>query len=374
MRSFFATAKPKRRGRVLALAAATAAAVLALTGCSLSPGGSSSSSGGSGGGTLTVGIWKGYGADLPWVATQFKQETGATLKFVYIDSEQNLLDLMQKSDGSIDVGLPNIQHIGAGIDESLFHSLDASKLTNYSDIYANLSDRKELRKGNDLYGIPWTWGSTGLFYNAKDFPTAPTSLSTLWDPKYKGKIALIDDATVEVPLTALYLGLDPQKPDMAKIAPALQKLKDNAKLLYSSTDDLAKAISNGTAQLGVANSDTTGGIIGSGQPTLKYTIAQEGAVGWIDTWTISAKTKNLDLAYKWLNYMTGSQFLSKWANTPADASPAPANEKVVASLSTAVNTRLQANPGKISSLALQLPEPAATLQAWEDAWQKAKAS
>ena len=363
-----------RNGRFFTLLAATAAAGLALTGCSLSPGGNTGSSSGSGGGTLTVGIWKGYGADLPWVATQFKQETGATLKFVYIDSEQNLLDLMQKSDGSIDVGLPNIQHIGAGIDEGLFHSLDTSKLTNYSDLYADFSDRKELRKGDDLYGIPWTWGSTGLFYNGKDFPTAPTSLSTLWDPKYKGKIALIDDATVEVPLTALYLGLDPQKPDLAKVAPALRKLKDNAKLLYSSSDDLAKAISNGTAQLGVANSDTTGGIIGAGQPTLKYTIAQEGAVGWIDTWTISARTKNLDLAYKWLNYMTGSQFLSQWANTPADASPAPANQKVVAGLSTTVDTRLQANPGKISSLALQLPQPAATLQAWEDAWQKAKAS
>jgi spermidine/putrescine-binding protein len=370
MRSASFPTRRGRRGRFPALLAATAAAALALAGCSLSPGGNSASGSG---GTLTVGIWKGYGADLPWVATQFKKETGASLKFVYIDSEQNLLDLMKQANGGIDVGLPNIQYIGAGINEGLFHPLDTSKLTNYNDIYPQFSSLKELRTGGNVYGIPWTWGSTGLFYNDKVFPTAPTSLSVLWNSQYQGKIALIDDPTVEIPITALYLGENPQQPDISKVQPALQKLKNNAKLLYSSTDDLAKAISSGTVDLGIANSDTTGGIIGSGQPDLKYTIPQQGAVGWIDTWAISAKTKNLGLAYKWLNYMTGSEFLTQWADTPADASPAPANEKVVASLNQSVRTRLQTYPNKISSLALQLPEPAATLQSWVNAWQTVKA-
>lgn len=370
MRSPSFLTRRRRRGSLPAALAAATATALALAGCSLSPGGGSASGGSE---TLTVGIWKGYGADLPWVATQFKKETGASLKFVYIDSEQNLLDLMKQANGGIDVGLPNIQYIGSGISEGLFHSLDTSKLANYSDIYSQFSGLKELRQGGNLYGIPWTWGSTGLFYNDKVFPTAPTSLSVLWNPKYQGKVALIDDPTVEVPLTAMYLGENPQQPDIAKVQPALAKLKDNAKLLYSSTNDLASAISSGTVDLGVANSDTTGGIIGSGQPDLKYTIPQQGAVGWIDTWAISAKTKHLDLAYQWLNYMTGSQFLTKWADTPADASPAPANEKVVNSLGASVRTRLQTYPNRISSLALQLPEPATTLQSWITAWQTVKA-
>jgi spermidine/putrescine transport system substrate-binding protein len=357
--------RPRSFRRSGIAAAAVAALVVALAGCSLSSGG--------GGKTLTVGIWKGYGADLPWVAKQFKAETGATLKFEYIDSEQNLIDLMQKADGGIDVGLPNVQYIGQGIDKGLFHPLDTNKLSNYGDVYPRFAKLSELRGNGKLYGIPWTWGSTGLFYDDRLFPTAPTSLKVLWDNKYKGKVALTDDATVEVPTTALYLGENPQAPDMAKVAPALQKLKDNAKLLYSSPNDLATAITNGTAKLGIANSDGIGGIIGSGQSHLKYTIPSEGAVGWIDTWAISAKTKNLGLAYQWLNYMTGHKFYTTWADNPADSSPAPANEKVVESLSPSVQTRLQAYPDKISDLAIQLPEPAGRLQAWQDAWQKVKA-
>jgi spermidine/putrescine-binding protein len=352
--------------------ATVATAALALTGCSLSPSGG----GGDDSKTLTVAIWKGYGADLPFVAKAFKKETGATLKFQYIDSEANQLQLIKKSDGGIDVALPNIQYIGQGIAEGDFHALDTSKLTNFTDIFPAFSDRKEIRKDGKVYGIPWTYGSAGLFYDSAKVTPAPDSLSVLWDPKYKGKIALLDDPTVLIPLTAAYLGEDPYKPDMAKVTTALQQLKDNAKLTYSSTDDLAKAIASGSVVAGIANSDTMGGLIAGGEPaakSFKYVVAKEGATGWIDNWAISAKTKKLDLAYKWLNYMTGESFLGTWANTPADASPAPANEAVVKSLSPETLTRIQADPSKIDSLILQLPLPADELQSWIDAWTKVKA-
>lgn len=347
------------------------ALAVGLSGCSLSP-----SSGGSGSKTLTVATWKGYGADLPWAAAEFKKETGATVRFQYIDSEASELQLLAKANGAIDVALPNIQYIGAGISQGLFHALDRSKLTNYAALYPEFSSLKEIRNGRDLYGVPWAWGSTGLFYDSSKVTPTPNSLSVLWEPKYKGQIALIDDPTVLIPITALYLGEDPQNPDMAKVTPALQRLKNNAKLTYSSTDDLAKAIATGSVVAGIGNSSDIGGLISSkaaGTTNFKYEITKEGAVGWIDNWAISSKTENLDLAYKWLNYMTSSKFLSKWANAPVDASPAPANKSVVNSLPTATLTRLQANPDKISSLALQLPEPAARLQSWVDAWTQVKA-
>ncbi|WP_336697694.1 ABC transporter substrate-binding protein [Curtobacterium sp. USHLN213] len=359
----------RRRSRLVGAAAVVATAALALSGCSLS----SSSASSDDADTLTVGIWKDYGADLPWVAKQFKAETGATLKFQYIDSEENLLQLMDKANGGIDVALPNVQYIGKGIEQGLFHELDTSKLTNYDDIYSRFRDLDEIRRDGKLYGIPWTWGSTGVFYDTKDYPTAPTSISTLWDAAAAGKVAVTDDATVLVPSAALYLGEDPQNPDMTKVKKALEELKANTKVTYSSTSDLAKSISSGSVSIGIANSDGIGGMIGGGQGDLAYTVPKEGAVGWIDNWAISAKTKHLSLAYKWLDYMTGSTFLTKWANTPADAAPAPANEKVVDSLSADTKTRLQADPSSIDRLAIQLPVPAARLQEWTDTWQEVKA-
>ncbi len=33
-------------------------------------------------------------------------------------------------------------------------------------------------------------------------------------------------------------------------------------------------------------------------------VPREGATGWLDTWMVSAKTKNLDCAYKWLAWIS----------------------------------------------------------------------
>lgn len=361
-----------RRSRAALSIASAGVVVIAVSlgGCSLSPTAAGD------GDTLTIATYKGYGADLPWVAADFKKETGANLKYVYIDSVASSLQLVQKSNGAIDVSVPNIQFIGKGIEEGIFQPLDTSKLTNYSAIYPAFSERPELRKGGELYGIPWTWGSSGLFYDSSKVSSGTDSLGVLWDPKYKGKIALYDDPTVLIPLTALYLGEDPQNPDMSKVTPALQRLKGNAKLLYSSTDELAKALASGSIVAGTGDSANMGSLIASkatGTMNLKYEVPKEGAIAWIDNWAISAKTKNLDLAYKWLNYMTSEKYLLRWANAPADASPAPANKDVVDSLPAATLTRLQANPDKISSLALQLPQPAARIQSWVDAWTQVKA-
>ncbi len=160
---------------------------------------------------------------------------------------------------------------------------------------------------------------------------------------------------------------------MSKIRPALAELEANAKTVYSSSTDLAKAISTGTVDIGIGNSDTIGGLEGD-TPGLTYTIAHEGAVGWIDNWAIAAKSKHQDLAYDWLNYMDSGDFLNKYVENPANQAPASANETVTKQFDQKTLDRLQANPDRIDSLALQLPAPADRLQAWNDAWQEAKAS
>jgi len=37
---------------------------------------------------------------------------------------------------------------------------------------------------------------------------------------------------------------------------------------------------------------------------VKDLVPKEGATGWLDTWMVSAKTKNLDCAYKWLAWIS----------------------------------------------------------------------
>jgi spermidine/putrescine transport system substrate-binding protein len=38
-------------------------------------------------------------------------------------------------------------------------------------------------------------------------------------------------------------------------------------------------------------------------PDIDFVAPKSGALGWIDTFTIPAKAKNVDAAYKWINFM-----------------------------------------------------------------------
>lgn len=323
--------------------------------------------------TLTVATWKGYGADLPWVAQEFKKETGANLRFQYIDSEQNMLQLVERSNGAIDVALPNLQYLKSGVDKGLFAPLDTSKLTNYANVYPALSSRTELRVNDKLYAVPWVWGSSGIFYNADKISASPTSWSDLWSPTVKGKVALYDDSTILAPIAGMHLGEDPNNPEMTKVGPALKSLAASTKLVFASADDLAKALSSGSVDIGVTDAGMVGSLAQSGVANLKFVLPKEGGMGWVDNWAIVEKSRQHDLGYQWLNFMTSPDVLARWANDPEAGAPTPANSVAISKLVPKTRERLQTDPTKLAELHLQLPLPPARLQSWADAWQQAKA-
>ena len=92
-------------------AALAAMAALAIAGC-----GSEDSAGGSDSNTLTVLAWKAYGADDPWAVKEFERTNGAKVKFVYMKSEDGMLQTLQQGGvGKIDVTLPNLQYVQPGV-------------------------------------------------------------------------------------------------------------------------------------------------------------------------------------------------------------------------------------------------------------------
>jgi putative spermidine/putrescine transport system substrate-binding protein len=69
--------------------------------------------------------------------------------------------------------------------EGLLEPLDYSRIPNAADV-----DPKFTVKGYEKYGIGFFGYTTTLVYNTDVIKTAPTSWKALWDPQYKGKIAI----------------------------------------------------------------------------------------------------------------------------------------------------------------------------------------
>lgn len=358
-----------RRGFLGALGAgvAGATALPLLSACG-------AQTGSSGKNNLVVATWKGYGSDLDWALAEFKKLTGASVTFQYMESEQGLIDLLKNGGtGKIDVALPNLQYTRPAIAADLLEPLDTAELVNYQEIFREFRTLPDLTSGDETYAVPWFWGTVGMFHSTKTESGGLDSWAALWDPAFKGKIALGDDPTAMILVGALYLGENPDDPDLAKVEKALKQLKANAKMLWTTKDDFTRAFTTGSITAGNVLGSLAGQLISEHKP-LAFTIPKEGAIGFLDNWTIVKGTAKKDLAYQWIDYMCSKGFQARWAANAAWSSPVPANQLAVGALDSAAVSRLQVDTSVLPRLAMQKYLAPEKLQAWTDVWNRVKAS
>jgi spermidine/putrescine-binding protein len=353
--------------------AALAAAVLAVAGC----GSDDSSGGGGGSNTLTVLAWKAYGADDPWAVKEFERQTGAKVKFVYMTGEDQMLQTLQQGGvGKIDVTLPNLQYVQPAVQRGLLQPVDQAKVTTWDELSPQFTKLPSIRSGGKLYAVPWVQGATSLTVNPKAVKPTPDSWKILWDPASKGKVAFYDDPTTAIMTAALYLGEDPQNPDLDKIRTALQEVKANSKLFWASANDWTKPYSTQTITMGNLWSGLAGTLKADGKP-LEYIFPKEGTVRWGDNWSIVKDAPNADLAYKWINFMTSKEYFTHWITKPGPNQQlaVPVNTGAVDALPKDAATKLSA--GKLINYsgpaAFQAGVPLDRLQKWTQLWEEVKA-
>ncbi|MGH6932539.1 MAG: extracellular solute-binding protein, partial [Dongiaceae bacterium] len=55
------------------------------------------------------------------------------------------------------------------------------------------TSQQSIRFKDQLYGVPWNWGSLPLMYDPAQVPAAPESWLDIKKPEFKGKVAMVDD-------------------------------------------------------------------------------------------------------------------------------------------------------------------------------------
>lgn len=302
--------------------------------------------------TLTVLNWNGYGSDTELAIQGFEERTGASVRHVYHAGGEELRQILRTGGiGEIDVALPNPTYILQMVEEGMLQPVDRSQLDNLDKIAPNFLEVEDLFSGDELYGVPWVWGSTGLTYNTEAFPEPPTSWAVLWDEASRGEVAFMDSPIEAIMLASLYLGQDPHDPDLDAVREALEELHQNVQVYWSSSDDFNRAIITGAVTVGNYWAGNAGSLMAEGHP-VGYVIPEEGAAGWLSTWVIVRDAPSKELAHAWIDWMISTEFQLGWANDPEGGSPAPANAVASAQLSDEARERVQAFAEHADGLAI----------------------
>jgi putative spermidine/putrescine transport system substrate-binding protein len=261
-------------------------------------------------GPLRVLAWPGY-ADPNIVAT-FEQKTGIKVEVTVIDTDDALWTSASANEGrNFDIMAVNTGELQRYIDAYLVQDIPEADVPNIQNQLPRFQHVPDVERAGKRYAVPFTYSEMGLIYDRKLVSPPPVSMAALWDPRYRGKIALYEGSNHNFSLTALAMGIQNPfelSPDQfRKVVHRLIDLRANRPLFYSSPDDAVALFRNHEVALMFGN-------YGSQQvQQLKkagfdpgYVIPREGAIAWLDCWAILRGASDMAQATAFINYMTSA--------------------------------------------------------------------
>ncbi len=256
-------------------------------------------------GEVNLLTWEGYADDS--FIKGFEEASGCKVSATYVGSNDDFAPKLAAGGGVYDLISPSIDTTKIMIQAGFVDPIDLSRLPRANEIYEKFRNAEGINHDGAVYGVPFSWGSIPFMYRADKFETPPTSLATLWDPAYEGKISLWDDKS------ALYVAarrdgnmniydLDDAELDAAK--QSLIEQKPLVRKYWATAGELVDLYASGEVWI----SNTWGGyqsalLADQGIEVVEF-IPEEGAEGWMDSWMIVKGTPNEDCVYAFLNMAT----------------------------------------------------------------------
>jgi putative spermidine/putrescine transport system substrate-binding protein len=266
---------------------------------------------------LRVLAWPGYAE--PEVIKEFERHTNARVELTTIDTDEALWQKVTNPTGpAFDVFAVNTAELQRYLTSNRIQPIDASHLPNtrlqqprFRDVAQIAGLVHHTSKGEQVYAIPFTYSAMGLIYDKRQVQAAPTSISALWNPRWRGKVIAYNAGTHNFSLAALAMGLpDPFHIPAERteaVADHLIKLRRNALAFYTQPDESVHLFLRHKAAILFANYGMQQvHLLRNAGVDVGYVIPREGALAWLDCWAIPRNARNPTLAHAWINHLLGN--------------------------------------------------------------------
>lgn len=183
--------------------------------------------------------------------------------------------------------------------------LDHSMLPNFKK-YAMSNFKKETFDPGNLYSVPWASGITGIAWNTKYVTEPITSIESLWDPKYAGKIGMMQDPQELANFGLFKLGINPDKSteaDWNKAADVLNQQRNSGLVRAYYDQSYLNALSQGDTWISMAwSGDIFQQNESAGNNDLQFVVPAEGGNIWTDNMMIPKLAQNPVSAMKMIDW------------------------------------------------------------------------
>ena len=237
----------------------------------------------------------------PQVVSDFAAAYSVKVNYEIYDNDAALLADLEAKTQNRDVIFPSDYMVAIMREKGLLHALNKANMPNIANLDPIFTNTP-YDPGN-RYCVPFQWGTLGIGYNIKATGRVLTSWNDLFDPAFKGRVALLDDARASLGAMLINLGYSPNTINPAEIARARDLIQANLAsiavfapdtgqdLLLSGTVDLALEWSGDILQVSKAN------------PDIRYVIPDRGSFITTTYICVAGDADHAALAEQFVNYV-----------------------------------------------------------------------
>ena len=294
---------------LVAMAGCAQMATLSQTGTNGGNSTGSNSTAGNDGEEVTINVynWGQYIAEGDEGAMDVIAEFEAAYPNIHVnyttyDSNETMYSKLKTGGISVDVIIPSDYMIARLIDEDMLLPLDFDNIPNYQ--YIDEAYKNTAYDPDNVYSIPYTWGTVGIIYNTKYVDAADVGgWELLWNEKYAGKILMFGNSRDAFGIAQYLLGYDVNTTDDAELQACADKLIQQGPLVQQYVmDEIFDLMENEEAWIAPYYAGDYL-LMADENPDLAFYHPSQGFNFFIDAMCIPSCAQNKEAAETFINFL-----------------------------------------------------------------------
>lgn len=249
------------------------------------------------------------------VIEPFQAEYGVSVKQSSFPSQDKMIaNVRSSAPGSFDIVMPSLTGFYTAVQQDLLEPLRIENIETWDNLMPVFKNYNAtvLGEAGTTYAAPVYYGTVGMVYNSDHVSGSPPfSWQKTWNQDFADRITLEGFAFLRVFTTALALGMDPNKIEgddgsyetgIKQVYDAMAEQHELVVKYWTSGQEQTTLYSNETAYLGDGWSGRILSLREDGHTNLHYTVPDEGAFGWGDSFAIARGSERRFTAEKFIEF------------------------------------------------------------------------
>lgn len=237
------------------------------------------------------------------VNAEFTKLTGIKVNYTNYATNEELYAKLKGGGANYDVIIPSDYMISKMIKEDMLQPLDFDNIPNFQYIMPSFVD--PAYDPENLYSVPYTWGTVGIIYNTSmvDIPEEDIDWDILWNPDYADQILMFDNPRDAFAIAEIMMGYSLNTEDEIELKAAADKLKEQKSVVQAYVmDEIFDKMTANDAWIAPYYAGDALTILEENED-LSFVVPKSGTNLFVDAMCIPAEAKQKEAAEMYINFM-----------------------------------------------------------------------